>query len=55
MDFSVFFLYFGPFFVCIFSVFHLSSTERPVDRIPGIVTLESKGVDKRLCIICQDK
>ena len=30
--FCVFFcilLYFGPFFVCIFSVFHLSSTEKP--------------------------
>ena len=26
-----------------------------MDRIPGIVTLESKGVDKCLCIICQDK
>ena len=26
-----------------------------MDRIPGIVTLESKGVDRSLCIICQDK
>ena len=26
-----------------------------MDRIPVIVTLESKGVDKCLCIICHDK
>ena len=26
-----------------------------MDRIPGIVTLESKSAGKCLCIICQDK
>ena len=25
-----------------------------MDRIPGIVTLEDKGINKNLCIICQD-